>query len=57
MFPELHKGSLNIIGRRSNLIYKVIKYLFQRKFVLIDKSITALYKIIWREYGKKEYKN
>ena len=57
MFPELNKGSLNIIGRRSNLIYKVIKYLFQRKFVLIDKSITALYKIIWREYGKKEYKN
>ena len=56
MFPELNKGSLNIIGRRSNLIYKVIKYLFQRKFVLIDKSITAHIKLFGEGMGRKNIK-
>ena len=31
MFLELHKGSLNIIGRRSNLI-KTISYLLKENF-------------------------
>ena len=42
VFQELHKGSFNIIGRRSNLI-KAISYLLKEIFYDKTYSVTHLF--------------
>ena len=42
VFQELHKGSFNNNGRRSNLV-KTINYLVQRKFLMISYNVIHLF--------------